>query len=162
MARRWPDRTEANTHMIETLQLSEETVAPARLRVDVHGSQPLEHVLDDMNFLNYRLADVHISPEVSLAEPDMVWRQDGEQGVAYDGRRMTFTGPGPRGRSRKSSSRCSHSGWKSTACIPFIPRRSAIGSGRSSFSAASRTTASQWARSRPVGAARNSYRPRRP
>ena len=48
------------THMIETLQLSEEfTCGPARLRVDVHGSEQLEHVLEDMNFLNYRLAEVH-------------------------------------------------------------------------------------------------------
>ena len=39
---------------------------PARLRVDVYGSEPIEHVLDDMSFLNYRLADVRIEPEVTL------------------------------------------------------------------------------------------------
>ena len=79
--------------MIETLQLSEEfTCGPARLRVDVHGSTQLEHVLEDMNFLNYRLAEVHTAPAVTLPEADLVWRQDGEQSVAYDGRRMTFTG----------------------------------------------------------------------
>ena len=50
--------------------LSEEfSAGSARLRVDVHGGEPLEHVLDDMNFLNYRLADVRISPEVSLPSP---------------------------------------------------------------------------------------------
>ena len=80
--------------MIETLQLSEEfTCGPARLRVDVHGSTQLEHVLADMNFLNYRLAEVGIAPAVTLPEADLVWRQDGEQSVSYDGRRMTFTGP---------------------------------------------------------------------
>ena len=66
--------------MIETLQLSEEfTCGPARLRVDVHGSTQLEHVLEDMNFLNYRLAEVHTAPAVTLPEADLVWRQDGEQ-----------------------------------------------------------------------------------
>jgi hypothetical protein len=88
--------------MNDQLQLSEEMSAgTARLRVDVHGSQPREHVLDDLNFLNYRLADVRISPEVTLAEPDIVWYQDGEKAVAYDGRVVTFTGPWPAGPIQK-------------------------------------------------------------
>ena len=79
--------------MTATLQLSEELSAgPARLRIDVDGSEPLDHVLDDMSFLNYRLADVRISPEVSLAEPDIVWHRDADKGIAYDGRTMTFSG----------------------------------------------------------------------
>ncbi len=70
--------------MNDQLQLSEEMSAgTARLRVDVHGGEPREHVLDDLNFLNYRLADVRISPAVTLAEPDIVWRQDGEKGLAF-------------------------------------------------------------------------------
>lgn len=88
--------------MNPTLQLSEELSAgPARLRVDVYGSQPLEHVLDDMSFLNYRLADVRISPEVTLAEPDIVWQQDAPKAIAYDGRVMTFDGPWPAGPIQK-------------------------------------------------------------
>src|SRR5258705_13485303 len=88
--------------MTAPLRLSEEMSAgPARLRIDVHGSRPLEHVLDDMSFLNYRLADVRVSPEVTLAEPDIVWHQDGEKGIAYDGRAMTFTGPWPAGPIQK-------------------------------------------------------------
>jgi hypothetical protein len=84
------------------LQLSEEMSAgPARLRVDVYGSQPVEHVLDDMNFLNYRLADVRISPEVTLTEPDIVWQVDGEKGISFDGRQMTFSGPWPAGPIQK-------------------------------------------------------------
>ena len=48
--------------MTPPLQLSEEMSAgPARLRIDVHGSRPIDHVLDDMSFLNYRLADVRVS-----------------------------------------------------------------------------------------------------
>jgi hypothetical protein len=84
------------------LQLSEEMSAgTARLRVDVYGGEPREHVLDDLSFLNYRLADVRISPEVTLVEPDIVWRQVGEKAIAYDGRVMRFTGPWPAGPIQK-------------------------------------------------------------
>jgi len=84
------------------LQLSEEMSAgPARLRVDVHGSEPRAHVLEDMAFLNYRLADVRISPTVTLPEPDIVWLEDEPRGIDYDGRRMTFRGPWPAGPIQK-------------------------------------------------------------
>jgi hypothetical protein len=84
------------------LQLTEEMSAGiARLRVDVYGGEPRQHVLEDLTFLNYRLADVRISPEVTLAEPDIVWRQDGERSIAYDGRAMHFTGPWPAGPIQK-------------------------------------------------------------
>jgi len=88
--------------MNATLQLTEEMSAgPARLRVDVYGSAPRAHVLDDLSFLNYRLADVQISPLVTLTEPDIVWRQDGEKAISYDGHAMTFNGPWPAGPIQK-------------------------------------------------------------
>ncbi len=88
--------------MSAPLQLSEEFVAgPARLRVDVHGPEPVEHVLEDMAFLDYRLAEVGISAEVSRPDPDIVWDQDGEKAIAYDGQRMTFSGPWPAGPIQK-------------------------------------------------------------
>ena len=88
-----PISPEQEEPMTSTPQLSEELSAgPAKLRIDVDGSEPLDHVLDDMNFLNYRLADVRISPEVSLAEPDIVWHRDADKGIAYDGRTMTLSG----------------------------------------------------------------------
>ena len=84
------------------LQLVEEMSAgAARLRVDVYGAQPREHVLDDMTFLNYRLADVRIEPVVTLPQPDIVWNQDGEKDITYDGRVVTFTGPWPAGPIQK-------------------------------------------------------------
>ena len=84
------------------LRLSEEmTVGPARLRIDVHGSEPIDHVLDDMSFLNYRLADVRISPKVTLTEPDILWHQDAEKAISYDGRLMRFDGPWPAGPIQK-------------------------------------------------------------
>jgi hypothetical protein len=88
--------------VIDTTMLSEEMSAgSARLRIDVRGGEPREHVLDDMAFMDYRLADVRIAPRVTLAEADIVWQQDGEKGIAYDGRRMTFTGPWPAGPIQK-------------------------------------------------------------
>ena len=88
--------------MTATLQLSEEmTAGPARLRIDVLGNAPREHVLDDMSFLNYRLAEVTVSP-VTRGDPDIVWDQDGERGVSYDGRRMTFSGDWPAGPIQKA------------------------------------------------------------
>jgi hypothetical protein len=88
--------------MTGPLRLTEEmSCGDARLRVDVYGGEPREHVLDDLNFLNYRLADVRISPEVTLARPDIVWDQDGQKDITYDGRAIHFTGPWPAGPIQK-------------------------------------------------------------
>ncbi len=88
--------------MNEQLQLSEEMSAEtARLRVDVYGTEPRAHVLEDLNFLNYRLADVRISPRVTVPEPDIVWHEGGEKSISYDGRTMTFRGPWPAGPIQK-------------------------------------------------------------
>jgi hypothetical protein len=88
--------------MSEKLQLSEEmTAGSARLRVDVYGTQPREHVLEDLNFLNYRLADVRMSPRPTLQSPDILWRQSGAKGISYDGRVVTFTGEWPAGPIQK-------------------------------------------------------------
>lgn len=84
------------------LQLSEQMSAgSARLRIDVYGSEPLDHLLDDMSFLNYRLADVRITPEVTLAEPDIVWHRDAARDISYDGRQMIFSGAWPAGPIQK-------------------------------------------------------------
>ena len=91
------------TETAERLTLSEEmVVGPARLRIDVVGGEPREHVLDDMSFMNYRLADVRIAPSVTVSQPDIVWRADGPKDVTYDGRQMTFTGAWPSGPIQKS------------------------------------------------------------
>jgi hypothetical protein len=85
-----------------SLMLSEELSAgPARLRIDVRGGEPRDHVLDDMNFLNYRLADVKLSPETTLGRPDIVWQRDGDKSIGYDGQAVTFTGDWPAGPLQK-------------------------------------------------------------
>jgi hypothetical protein len=76
-----------------TRHLSQEFVAgPARIRVDVLGSDAVDDALADKDFLDYRLADVRISADVTLDEPDIVWQRDAAKGIDYDGRRMTFRG----------------------------------------------------------------------
>src|SRR3954451_20724605 len=83
-------------------QLSEEfSAGPARLRVDVIGGEPREHVLDDLSFLDYRLAHVTISSAITLDEPDVTWYPDGEKAVRADGRGVTFSGPWPPGPIQK-------------------------------------------------------------
>jgi hypothetical protein len=78
---------------IATIQRSQEFVAgPARVRFDVHGSRPVGEVLADKDFLDYRLADVRIAPEVTLPRPDIAWERDAPTGIDYDGRQMTFRG----------------------------------------------------------------------
>ena len=81
--------------MNKTPQLSEEMSAgPARIRIDVFGGEPREHVLEDMNFMNYRLADVQLSRQPTLDRADIVWQADGAKSVVYDPQEsvMTFTG----------------------------------------------------------------------
>lgn len=76
------------------LQLSEEfSSGAAHLRVDVHGSQPMEHLLDDMTFMNYRLANVVIESQITRPAPGMVWQQDtAEKNVRYIDGVLTLTG----------------------------------------------------------------------
>ncbi len=58
-------------------QLTEEMSAgSARIRVDLVGSTVPEHVLENMDFLNYRLAAVRLEPEVTLSDPDITWNRD--------------------------------------------------------------------------------------
>lgn len=81
-------------------RLSEEMSAgPARIRVDVIGSALPDHVLENMDFLSYRLAEVNLEPEVTQEAPDIVWNcDDVYKSVSWDGSRLHFDGdwaPGP-------------------------------------------------------------------
>lgn len=76
-----------------TLLTQEFVAGTARLRVDVHGDPAPAHVLDDMSFLDYRLADVRLAPAASLSAPDLTWDLAGERAIRYDGRALHLTGP---------------------------------------------------------------------
>jgi hypothetical protein len=88
--------------MTVPLQLSEEyAVGPARIRIDVHGSHPVERLLDDMTFLNYRLADVNVSPSSALDRADILWDRDAEKSIAYVDGKVRFGGEWPAGPIQK-------------------------------------------------------------
>lgn len=85
------------------LQLSEEmSSGGARLRIDVYGPQPLVHVLDEMTFLNYRLANVQIESEVTSPAPDVVWHQDAAaKDIRYEDNVLTLNGQWHQGELQK-------------------------------------------------------------
>jgi hypothetical protein len=76
------------------LQLSEEfSSGGTHLRFDIYGSQPREHVLDELAFLAYRLASVTIEPKTTRPEPDIVWDQDAPgKSIRYDGKTLYLDG----------------------------------------------------------------------
>lgn len=85
-------------------QISEEMSAgPARIRVDSIGTDLPENLLEDMNFLNYRLAAVRMEPEVTRESPDIVWNRDAPYfSVSWDGSRMHFDGDWAEGPLQKA------------------------------------------------------------
>jgi hypothetical protein len=85
-------------------QLSEEISAgPARIRVDVVGRAVPGHVLENLDFLNYRLAAVRIEAEVTRDAPDMIWHRDAPaKTVGYEGGTMRFEGDWEAGPLQKS------------------------------------------------------------
>lgn len=46
------------------------------IRIDVISKEKTEYILQDMNFLNYRLAGVERSLETKISTPDMIWFKD--------------------------------------------------------------------------------------
>jgi hypothetical protein len=78
--------------MIETPVLAEELACgPARIRIDVFGGESREHVLEDMSFMNYRLADVRQS-SLTQPTPDIRWNRERDKSVDYRDGVMTFNG----------------------------------------------------------------------
>jgi hypothetical protein len=75
------------------LVLSQELSAgPARLRVDVLGGPARASIVDDMDFLNYRLAAVTMEDAVTLGEPDVTWDVEAPTEIGYDGHAMHLAG----------------------------------------------------------------------
>jgi hypothetical protein len=76
-------------HLVLSQELS---AGPARLRVDVLGGPARASIVDDMDFLNYRLAAVTMEDTVTLAEPDVTWDVEAPTEIGYDGRAMHLAG----------------------------------------------------------------------
>lgn len=55
------------------------TSGPALIRIDVQTSEPMEWVLDDTTFLDYRLGKVERSHTITASKVDLVWDRDAAQ-----------------------------------------------------------------------------------
>ncbi len=64
-----------------------------RIRIDVHSEQPVTQLLEETNFLNYRLAGVEVFQEAGKPNPDMVWDQTKTQKkIRYGNNVVTLEG----------------------------------------------------------------------
>jgi len=74
----------------------------AVLRIDVNGGEKRDHVLDEMTFLNYRLASVDLRSDIKKAAPDVVWNVDAaKKNISYDGKTLTLDGQWEQGELNK-------------------------------------------------------------
>lgn len=78
--------------MPELVLSQEMSAGPARLRVDVLGGPARESIVDDMDFLNYRLAAVTMEDAVTVAQPDVIWDVEADTDISYDGHAMKLAG----------------------------------------------------------------------
>ena len=78
--------------MPELVLSQEMSAGPARLRVDVLGGPARESIVNDMDFLNYRLAAVTMEDAVTVAQPDVTWDVEADKDISYDGHAMHLAG----------------------------------------------------------------------
>jgi hypothetical protein len=72
------------------------------LRVDVVGAENQEHVLDEMTFLNYRLASVQSRKEIQKSKPDIIWnKKKSIKDIRYKGGQLFLDGEWEQGELNK-------------------------------------------------------------
>lgn len=83
--------------------LSEEILSgKAVLRVDVENAGDMTHVLEDMHFINYRLASVSVRSEVTKDRPDVTWdRSATKKDIQYKDGQLLMTGAWEQGELNK-------------------------------------------------------------
>lgn len=65
----------------------------AVVRIDVNGGPVREHIVEDDTFLNYRLAKVVVSKEITKGRPDIVWNYDkAVKNIAYTDGQLVLDG----------------------------------------------------------------------
>ena len=131
-------------------------VRPGALAHRRPGRRPRDHVLDDLSFLDYRLADVRVPPR-SRSPSRTSSGTGGREGCPHVDGVVTFTrrvacGPPPEGHRRRP--RPAHGGRRPP---PSPQRGRPLPRTDSSSSEASLTTARAWVSSRPVAAARSRW-----
>jgi hypothetical protein len=74
----------------------------ASLRIDVIGAGKEEHVLEEMSFLNYRLASVQSRREILKAEADIIWdRKKEAKEIRYERQQLFVDGEWEQGEMNK-------------------------------------------------------------
>jgi hypothetical protein len=72
------------------------------LRIDVLGAADQEHVMDEMTFLNYRLASVQCRKDIHKAKPDVIWeREKSQKDIRYEGGQLLMEGDWEQGELNK-------------------------------------------------------------
>ena len=73
------------------------------LRVDVIENEPgREQILDEMTFLNYRLAEVQFRSKIKKARPDVIWnREKDTKAIRYDDGQLFLDGEWEQGELNK-------------------------------------------------------------
>ena len=78
------------------------TSGDARLRIDVVGAGGEEHILEEMSFLNYRLASVQSRKEIRKTDPDIIWdREKKVKDIRYQGNQLFVDGEWEQGEMNK-------------------------------------------------------------
>ena len=72
------------------------------LRIDVKGADSSGSVLEEMTFLNYRLASVQSRKEIQKANPDILWDKEAKvKDIRYSNGLLTMTGAWEQGELNK-------------------------------------------------------------
>lgn len=72
------------------------------LRIDVVGADNQENVLDEMTFLNYRLASVQSRKEIQKSKPDIIWNMEKSiKDIRYEGGQLFLDGEWEQGELNK-------------------------------------------------------------
>lgn len=73
--------------------VEEITSGPARIRIEVETKEPMEWVLEDTTFLDYRLASVQRTKEAASPKVDLAWdRTAAEKTIAFQDDQLVLTG----------------------------------------------------------------------
>lgn len=78
------------------------TSGPARIRIEVQTDEPMEWVLEDTTFLDYRLASVQRTKEITAPQVDLVWdRTAANKTIAFRDNQVVMSGDWAEGELQK-------------------------------------------------------------
>jgi hypothetical protein len=78
------------------------TSGPARIRIDVETKEPIEWILDDTTFLDYRLGSVQRTRDVTASKIDLIWdRNTSRKSIVFKADQLRLTGAWEQGELQK-------------------------------------------------------------